>query len=346
MDYKMMTLRPPAKEWVRPLLSLYSYWDEGRRFSMWTDDLRYRLEGKGGRELFHVAMDRSNPVAALDVSSSRVDARVGCAHRLFVHPEHRHHGLERSLLKHALEQFQAGGGEFLMLNSGWDTSFYHLYQEFEFREFRRDPWSDGVLMGRTTSGQPVADWIQAYFGPAESAKVVQINAGHWAPLMLLCNQKLPYLVHHYALNIMGDWAVDGRLLGLFDILESGKGIAVGLQTNDRRLVGFATLLPFLDPWPVASYQQHIRLLDLWVHPNFMSYTPQLLRELEVWTHPLPDKVHYLMSMVEDSRSDLIQSLAQESWTQVARLEQRYQLPNDEMIDMIIYRKAKPRVADE
>ncbi len=341
MEHKIISLRPPVKEWIRPLLSLYSYWDQKRQFNAWIEDLRYRLEGKGGRDIFHVVMDRANPVAALDVSSPRTDLRVGCAHRLFVHPDYRHQGLARNLLKHAFERFRADGGQFMMLNSGWDTSLYHLYQEFGFQEVRRDPWSDGVLMARTVGGQSFDQWLSSYFAPTDSVKTVQLSPGHWASLMLLCNQDFPHLVHHYALGILGDWAVDGRLLGFFDTLETGKGIAVGLQTPGGALIGVATLMPFLDPWPIASYQQHIRLLDIWLHPNFEHYTAHLLHEILVWTHPLPDQVEHLLAFVETSRQELCRAFDQESWRPVAQLDQRYQLQDGQAVDLVIYRKDKP-----
>lgn len=344
MDYKIITLRPPVKDWIRPLLSLYSYWDESRRFAAWTEDLRYRLDGKGGHDLFHVMMDKSNPVAALDVSGSRSDVRVGCIHRLFTHPDYRHQGLPRELLKHAFEQFRSSGGQFLMLNSGWDTSVYHLYQEFGFREIRRDPWSDGVLMGRTISGQPIDEWTENYFQPEEPLKTTPLTPGHWASLMLLCNQHLPYLVRHYALSIFGDWAVDGRLLNLFETLETGKGMAVGLQTVSGALVGFATLMPFLDPWPVASYQQHIRLVDVWVHPNFVSHTLHLLHELCVSTHPLSDGVHHVMAFVEKGRDELCRAFEEEGWPKESDSPQRYQDVDGRMIDIVVYRKVKPLIA--
>jgi|GEM_PF-5670378 len=341
MEYKIITLRPPVKDWVRPLLSLYSYWDQSRRFGAWIEDLRYRLDGKGGRDLFHVTLDKSNPIACLDVSTSRSDMRVGCVHRLFEHPDYRRRGLSRELLKYAFERFRADGGEFLMLNSGWDTSIYHLYQEFGFHEFRRDPWSDGVLMGRTVSGQPATEWIEAYFAPTEPVRVIQLSPGHWASLMLLCNQPLPYLVRHYGLGIFGDWAVDGRLLGLFEVLETGKGSAVGLQTSAGALVGFATLMPFLDPWPMASYQQHIRLLDVWVHPNFTHHTLRLLHETMSWAHPLEEEVHHVMAYVEGSRQDLIAAFENEKWQMVTRLTERYQDEQGHLIDLIVYRYDRP-----
>ncbi|MBN1933680.1 MAG: GNAT family N-acetyltransferase [Anaerolineae bacterium] len=342
MEYKIITLRPPVKDWIRPLLSLYSYWDQSHRFNAWTEDLRYRLDGKGGRDLFHVTMDKSNPIACLDVSTSRSDVRVGCVHRLFEHPEYRRQGLSRELLKHAFEHFRADGGEFLMLNSGWDTSIYHLYQEFGFHEIRRDPWSDGVVMGRTVSGQPVHEWVEDYFVSNESIKTTQLTPGHWASLMLLCNQPLPYLVRHYGLGIFDDWAVDGRLLGLFEVLETGKGMAIGLQTPGGALVGFATLMPFLDPWPVASYQQHIRLLDVWVHPNFAQHTARLLHEIITWTHPLSEDIQYIMAYVDSNRQDLCAAFEQESWQLMARLSDRYRDVQGRMVDMLIFRQDKPK----
>lgn len=345
MEYKIITLRPPVKDWIRPLLSLYSYWDQSRRFSAWIEDLRYRLDGKGGRDLFHVTMDKSNPIACLDVSTSRSDVRVGCVHRLFEHPDYRRRGLSRELLKHAFERFRADGGEFLMLNSGWDTSIYYLYQEFGFHEIRRDPWSDGVVMGRTVDGGPLSEWIESYFAPDESLKVVQVTPGHWASLMLLCNQPLPFLVRHYGLGIFSDWAVDGRLLGLFDVLETGKGTAVGLQTSNGALIGFATLMPLLDPWPVASYQQHIRLLDVWVHPNFTQHTSRLLHELINWTHPLSQEIHHLLAFVDSSRQDLIAAFEQEQWQPVTRLAERYQDEKGQMVDLLVFRRDRSTAND-
>ena len=158
MEHEIISLHPPVREWIRPLLSMYSYWDEAHRSGIWAEDLRSRLEGKGGQDLFHVALDGTIPVAALDVSSSQADTRVGCIHRVFTNPYYRHRGLARKLLARACAQFGSSGGELLMLNTGWDTSAYQLYQEFGFREMRRDPWSDGVLMGRTMNGTAMTAW--------------------------------------------------------------------------------------------------------------------------------------------------------------------------------------------
>ncbi len=338
MEYEIITLYPPAKEWVRPLLSMYSYWDEAHRSGVWAEDLRRRLEGRGGRDVFHVVLDRSLPIAAVDTSTSRAGVRVGCLHRAFTNPYYRHQGLARQLLRRAIEQFRAWGGELLMANTGWDTSTHQLYREFGFQEMRRDPWSDGVLMGRTMSGQAMAEWMERYFKPAASVKVVQVDARHWAPLMLLCNQAYPYLVRHYALGILGDWAVDGRLLNLFEVLETGKGHAVGLQTDAGVLVGFATMIPFLDTWQVSSYQGHIRLVDVWVHPNFEEHTPELLHELVLWTVPPVEEVRHLLAYVERSREGLCAALEGEGFVPVAHLEQHYLDPDGRAVDLVVYRK--------
>jgi GNAT superfamily N-acetyltransferase len=344
MKYEIITLRPPVREWVRPLMSMYSYWDEAHRSGVWAEDLRRRLEGKGGRDVFHVALDGAAPVAALDVSCSRADVRVSCIHRVFTNPYYRHRGLARRLVERALGHFESGGGELLMLNTGWDTSAHHLYGEFGFQEIRRDPWSDGVLMGRTMSGQSIAHWAESYFRPADSVNAVPLDAGHWAPLMLLCNQRFPHLVHHYALGILGDWAVDGRLLNLFDVLETGKGSAVGLETLSGALVGFATLVPFLDLWQVAAYQRHIRLVDVWVHPNYSEHTSYLLHELLSSVHPLSEDVRHLMGYVEKERVEFCQALEKESFQAVACLDQHYQLEDRRTVDLVIYRRQQPFVA--
>lgn len=338
MEHEIITLHPPVREWIRPLLSMYSYWDEAHRSGIWAEDLRFRLEGRGGRDVFYAALDGTIPVAALDLSSSQADIRVGSIHRVFTNPYYRHRGLARRLLARACEQFGANGGELLMLNTGWDTSAYQLYQEFGFREIRRDPWSDGVLMGRTMGGQSMTDWAESYFATSDQVKIVQLDGRHWAPLMLLCNQPYPHLIHHYALGILGDWAVDGRFLNLFEVLESGKGFAVGLQTSAGALVGMATLVPFLDLWQVASYQRHIRLVDVWVHPNFAQHTQYLLRELMIWAHPLADDVQHLMSYVETRRTEFCDALTAESFKSVARLEQQYQLEDGQTVDLAVFRR--------
>jgi hypothetical protein len=244
-------------------------------------------------------------------------------------------------LTRALEQFRSGSGELLMLNTGWDTSAHQLYREFGFQEIRRDPWSDGVLMGRTMNGLSIADWAKSYFEPAEPVKVVQLDARHWAPLMLLCNQQFPHLVHHYALGILGNWAVDGRLLNLFEVLETGRGSAVGLQTSIGALVGFATLVPSIDLWQIASYQRHIRLVDVWLHPHFAQHTQYLLHELLIWSHPLSEDVRHLMAYVERGRTELCDALEKESFQTIACLEQQYKLEDGQMVDLGIYRKDAP-----
>lgn len=340
MEHEVITLCPPVREWIRPLLSMYSYWDEAHRSGIWAEDLRSRLEGRGGKDVFYVALDGTVPVAALDLSSSQADARVGSIHRVFTNPYYRHRGLARKLLSRASEQFSAIGGELLMLNTGWDTSAYQLYQEHGFIELRRDPWSDGVLMGRTMSGSSIPEWTAGYFQPTDQVRVVQLDAGHWAPLMLLCNEPYDHLVHHYALGILGNWAVDGRFLNLFEVLEAGKGFGVGLQTAAGVLVGLATLVPFLDLWQVASYQRHIRLVDVWLHPGFVHHTQRLLHELLTWTHPLPTDVQHLMGYVEKGRSELCEAYEAEGFTQVACLEGQYKLSDERTADLLIYRRGR------
>jgi GNAT superfamily N-acetyltransferase len=295
--------------------------------------------------VFYVALDGTIPIAALDLSSSRADVRVGCIHRVFTNPYYRHRGLARRLLARACEQFASNGGELLMLNTGWDTAAYQLYQEFGFREIRRDPWSDGVLMGRTMNGSSVSGWAEAYFRPAEQTKIVQLDGRHWAPLMLLCNQSYSHLVHHYALGILGDWAVDGRLLNLFEVIESGKGFAVGMQTSGGALVGLATLVPFLDLWQVASYQRHIRLVDVWIHPRFEQHTQHLLHELLAWAQPLAEDVEHLMAYVERARTSLCEAFEAESFHSVACLEKQYKLEDEQTVDLMIFRRDKFAVSD-
>jgi GNAT superfamily N-acetyltransferase len=345
MEHEIITLHPPVREWIRPLLSMYSYWDEEHRSGIWAEDLRNRLEGKGGRDVFYVALDGTVPIAALDLSASQADPRVACIHRVFTNPYYRHRGLARRLLGRACEQFGADGGELLMLNTGWDTSAHQLYREFGFRELRRDPWSEGVLMGRTMRGMPVSDWSRQYFQPTDQVKVVQLDGRHWAPLMLLCNQPFPHLIHHYALGILGQWAVDGRFLNLFEVLNAGRGSALALQTMAGALVGFATMVPSLDLWQMASYQRHIRLLDVWVHPNFAPQIRHLLHEILVWTDPLPEGVKHLMAYVERGRRELCEALEAERFQCVACLDKEYQLEDERTVDLLIYRRDRDAAVD-
>jgi hypothetical protein len=225
-----------------------------------------------------------------------------------------------------------------MLNTGWDTSAHQLYREFGFKEIRRDPWSDGVLMGRSMNGAPLGEWREAYFEPTEQLTAVQLDGRHWAPLLLLCNQPHPHLVHHYALGILGDWAVDGRFLHLFEALESGRGFGVGLQTTKGVLVGFASVVPCMDVWQVASYQRHLRLVDIWLHPSFVEHTHRLLSELLTWAHPFSHDVEHLLAYVESGRTELCDALEAESFLKAADLEDQYRSGDRETVDLVVYRR--------
>lgn len=114
---EVLTLSPPAAEWLKPLRELYSLWDAPHARGEWASDLERRLLGRAGRssqDRFYIVPCGRQVASAMDVSRSANFAGLAAVHRVFTHPAARRRGYAQALFEAAKRDFAACGGRILL----------------------------------------------------------------------------------------------------------------------------------------------------------------------------------------------------------------------------------------
>ncbi len=182
---EILTLTPPAPEWVERLQGLYKLWDAAHARGAWARDLERRLtaspDASKSHDRFYVAPYGKQAAAALDVSRSPAFPGLGIVHRVFSHPTMRRKGLGRRLVDAAKRDFRASGGRLLILVAPSTGAAGAFYRGQGFGEAVRA--RDGeTLFGWAARGRHVREALLRFLKhePVRWRKAVP---GDWAALV-------------------------------------------------------------------------------------------------------------------------------------------------------------------
>lgn len=193
--------------------------------------------------------------------------RTGILGHVFTRPEHRRKHACTLVMAEQMEDFRRRGGGVLLLGTGYDSPAYWIYHSHGFRGL-----SEGSGFMRFAT---VPDFETGHFAPGET-KVVDVEWKHWPLMNVLTSVPGISVLRSVAFNLYGIANFEGGFLNFIKSLRKNQSRkAKLLETASGAVVGCITL------GRDSRWRDRTYLLDIFVHPNFLSHYEILLNALEL-----------------------------------------------------------------
>lgn len=192
--------------------------------------------------------------------------RAGILGHVFTLPEHRRKHACSLIMREQMEDFKRRGGGLLLLGTGYNSPPYWIYYSFGFRSL-----SEGSGFMRFSTED---DFEIRYLSPGK-AKAVDVEWKHWPVMNILMSVHGIEVLRSLVLSLFGIANFEGGFLSFIKRLEEGHLKAKLLESEWGAVVGFI-VLERDRRWTSKTY-----MLDVFVHPNFVSDYETLLNALEL-----------------------------------------------------------------
>lgn len=193
--------------------------------------------------------------------------RTGIFGHVYTRPEHRRKHACTLLMREQMEDFRKRGGGLLLLGTGYDSPAYWIYHSYGFRSLSE---GSGFMRFSTES-----DFEVSHFAPGE-VKVADVQWKHWPLMNVLASVRGIEVLRSVAFNMYGIAHFEGGFLNFINSLEENQSRkAKLLESSSGAVVGCITL-GHDHRWTNKTY-----LLDIFLHPNFISHYALLLNALEL-----------------------------------------------------------------
>jgi len=276
---KVMVVEAPDDEHAGTVLNLLSHKGELRQWQF-EEDFAGRAEGLRSR--YYLGFLEGRAVANISVWESGAAGNLGHVHTL---EAHRRKGICKAVMGAQMEDFRARNGQVMVLGTGYDSAPYHIYHSFGFRSMV--PGSGAMIYLRDPA------FYEMYFAPGP----VECGDAAWRDLASVCAlMALPG----------GDW-LRSRGVGKFGpncyeaaYIQDIRGAYQGeRQVRVARLAaGAAVAYAVLRPG--GDWGGQVGMLDLFVHPGYVSCLDELLGGLD-WP---PGPVHCYLDADSPARDEL------------------------------------------
>jgi len=258
-DLEVGILRAPDNEFAAHILKFI-----GHKPPYWLEHVDLALQGKTGdlENVFYLGRIGGSLAGIMMTAEYR---GVGVFGHVFTTPEHRRKGICSVILDACMADFRRRGGRALLLGTGYDSPAYHIYSSFGFRSVV--PRS-GFMINRVEK-----DFEERYYRRC-GVWVCDLAWRDWPRLHALSAVTTGAYVRSVSRGIFkgSSWEAPFLLLK-HDLANDPSRVARVLESEEGAVVGLATLEP--DPRSAG----HVRLLDLFIHPNFADRAGVLLSAL-------------------------------------------------------------------
>jgi len=238
----------------------------GHKGKLWMSHVKMALKGEitGLETRFYVGqVDGQIIVNIMTVECNR----TGILGHVFTRPEHRRKRACSLVMDHQMEDFQRRGSGLLLLGTGYDSAAYWIYHKHGFRGL-----SEGSGFMRFANE---ADFEASHFASG-NAKAVDVEWKHWPLINALTSVPGVEVLRSVTFRLYGIGNFEGGFLGFAeDWMESHRKKVKLLESASGAIAGCATL-ELSREWRSKTY-----LLDIFVHPNFLSHYSTLLNALEL-----------------------------------------------------------------
>ena len=234
---------------------------------------------------FYLALVNGRAVANVMTVEHR---GVGILGHVFTRPEQRRQGLCQAIFDQLIPEFNERGGQQLTLGTGYDSPAYWIYHRNGFRPLLPD---SGFMRLRAQD-----DFEASWFAPSP-AKVVPLQWRHWATVAQLFAEPLGDGSACWPLRAFGPVNFEGKFLHLHLESESWDGLEVRVLESDTGAAAGFAMLHRDSRWP-----GHVKVLDLFGHPNFDDRLGALLADL-----PLDGRVQCYLPASAAARRAAVQA---------------------------------------
>ncbi|MGE5531158.1 MAG: GNAT family N-acetyltransferase [Bacteroidota bacterium] len=193
--------------------------------------------------------------------------------RVVTLPTQRRKGISRILCAAAVEDFRARGGWAMHLGTDRTNPARFIYEGLGFRHYNFVE-DHGTIMRLVLRGE-YDTFEEEYFAAGQP---VSLRPLHWGDL---ARAETLYNLPHWFLKdttcgIFANTPFEGQFYDLMaQVGDCGEPGTV-LETSERRMVGMAYTARTTAG---AEAQEHVRVLEFLVHPNYMGDGPQLIGAL-------------------------------------------------------------------
>ncbi len=192
---------------------------------------------------------------------------IGILGHVFTLPNQRRKGACKAVMEYQMDDFRQRTGRALYLGTGYNSHPYHIYHSFGFESVFPE---SGFMKYHVNSS-----FEECYFAPA-AAEPKPVEWHDWPKVTALSGIVGGDTLRSLTWNIYGPTNLEGGFLSFKHDLEV-EGIytdAKCIVTWDGAIVGWATI-SWDERWKPSS-----AVLDLFFHPNFADYVPDLLSALK------------------------------------------------------------------
>jgi hypothetical protein len=208
------------------------------------------------------------------------------------------------LMQAVMDDFKTRGSA-LYLGTGYDTAPYHMYAKYGFKGIEPNSGTMRYLAS--------ADFDEKYFAPAP-ATIRALDWRHYPASPALFTASIPGVIRNLPLGLIGRRNSVGAIFEFLkkmreDVSSCG---GFGLQKENGALVGLAA-------WDCDPAWPDVARVDVFCHPDFWNYGPELLDSL---LQTIPDSRRGLLAYSDmrcPQKSDLLQ---QAGFSHKATYEQR------------------------
>ena len=194
---------------------------------------------------------------------------VGHFGHVWTQPEDRRQGAASRLMAVQMDHFKQRGGRALYLGTGYDSAAYHIYRANGFVGI--EPQSGYMEYYRTDK----QSFETEYFSNG-TPHLERVDWHHWPASAALFLGDYPGSVRCAPLGLWGRTSTEGPLLEVLQREgqrhEAGKAPQVQVLWANRAVVGLAA-------WEWDRLWPDCGLVDVYCHPKYWQYGPQLLEAL-------------------------------------------------------------------
>ena len=275
-------IQPLASEFAQPLEELYHRWGEDPAVAWrWSFDMHLRLVGlRFSDDVWYLAQVQGRPVSAMMLCRSKFCPQLASIHRTYTAEPYRRRGLARTLLELAINDFEASGGQGLLVSTDQHDNAASFYDQFGFTNINPNPRGMSRIAWRMTNCDDPRDFLAHLLAPGEAVLLRSSDRADVPQLLALFNAPDKRILRHYALQILGDVNISPEdLFPAFEQQEGDVAVLKGLTAANGALVGWGSIMPHVYPWPNPHYQQHQMLVDCYLAASHMEQAASLLNEL-------------------------------------------------------------------
>ncbi len=280
--FKVIAPAPAWKERVLPFLG-----HKGEPW-LWAMDLAldHGIEG-ATMNFFEGVLDDGTIVGNITTVES-LERPLGLLQHVFTPEEHRRKGVCSALMTALTDDFAARGGRAMFLHTGYQSPAYWIYHSFGFEGYR----DTGTMIWLREEG-----FREKLFAPRPTT-ARDTHWGDWAPLEALAETEEGWHLRSVYLGKYGFSGFEGDYIVLRKAMTEGHIADVKvLEATGGAIVGYA-LVGDLRAWPGTP-----RVLDLFVHPNFLGDGEKLLAATEV---PDDRKVLAFADSASEGKADMLE----------------------------------------